>query len=135
MRVVFQCYQRAKKYHSNRCPLPTLYRQNLICPPASRLYINKLFSIPQTVSSCSRYTTFLLFGSRFHRQNLLQRSLLFTNYPHQIEVSLYADVSENIRRFESQSINNFSGYDITKRGLGVSLPVPSCSLGYRECLG
>ena len=65
------CYHRAKKYHSNHCPLPTLYlRQNLICPPASRLYLKELLSILQTVSSCSRYTIFLLFGSRFHRQNL-----------------------------------------------------------------
>ena len=32
--------------------------------------------------------------------------------PHQIEVSLYADILENILPFESQSINNFSGYDI-----------------------
>ena len=32
------CYHRAKKYHPKRFPLPTLYlRQNLICPPASRL--------------------------------------------------------------------------------------------------
>ena len=53
--------------------LPTLYytlRQNLICPPASRLYLKELFNILQAVSSCSRYTTFFLFGSRFHRQNL-----------------------------------------------------------------
>ena len=40
-----------------------------------------LLSILQTVSTCARYTTFLPFGSRFHRQNLLipQRSLLFTH--------------------------------------------------------
>ena len=63
------CYHRAKKYHPKRFPLPTLYlRQNLICPPASRL--KELLNILQTVSSCSRYTTFFRFGSRFHRQNL-----------------------------------------------------------------
>ena len=49
--------------------LPT-FRQNLICPPASHLYLKELLSILQTVSSCSRYITFFLFGSRFHRQNL-----------------------------------------------------------------
>ena len=65
------CYHRAKKYHPKRFPLPTLYlRQNLICPPASRLYLKELLNILQAVSSCSRYTTFFLFGSRFHRQNL-----------------------------------------------------------------
>ena len=64
-------YHRAKKYHPKRFPLPTLYlRQNLICPPASRLYLKELLNILRTVSSCSRYTTFFLFGSRFHRQNL-----------------------------------------------------------------
>ena len=65
------CYHLSKKYHPNRCPLSTLFlRQNLICQPASRLYLKKLLSILQTVSSCSRYTTFLLSGSRFHQQNL-----------------------------------------------------------------
>ena len=43
---------------------------NLICPQASRLYLKELLNILQTVSSCSRYTTFFRFGSRFHRQNL-----------------------------------------------------------------
>ena len=73
------CYHRAKKYHSNHCPLPTLYlRQNLICPPESRLCLNKLLSILQTVSSSSRYIILFLFGRSFHRQNLPQRSPLFT---------------------------------------------------------
>ena len=65
------CYHRAKKYYPKCFPLPTLFlRQNLICPPASRLYLKELLNILQTVSSCSRYTTFFRFGSRFHRQNL-----------------------------------------------------------------
>ena len=109
------CYHRAKNYHPNRCPLPTLYlRQNLICPQASRLHLKELLSILQTVSSCSRYTTFLLFGSRFHRQNLPQRSPLFTHLPHQIEISLNADVSGNTLPFVSPCINNFSDYDISQ---------------------
>ena len=70
-------------------------------------YLKKLLSILQTVSYCSRCTICLLFGSRFHGQNLLQRS--------QIEVSLYADVSENILLFASQSMNNISRIDISQR--------------------
>ena len=110
------CYHRAKKYHPTLFPLPTLYlRQNLICPPASRLYLKELLNILQTVSSCSKYTAFFLFGSRFHRQNLpipkrspLIRSDLRTN------LSLNADVSENTLPFVSQSINNFSDYGISQ---------------------
>ena len=114
--------------HPKRFPLPTLYlRQNLICPPASSLYLKKLLSILQTVSSCSRYTTFFHFGSRFHRQNfkpIPKRSPLFTN------LSLNADVLENTLPFVSQSINNFSDYDMTGSvpWLGVSLSIPLCSL-------
>ena len=78
--------------------------------PASELFISKgLLNILQTVSSCSRYTTFFLFGSRFRRQNLpipkRFRSDLRTN------LSLNADVLENTLLFVSQSINNFSDYD------------------------
>ena len=56
-------------------------RQNLICPPANRLYLKKLLNILQTLSSCSRYTTFFLFESRFHQQNLPvpKRFPLFTH--------------------------------------------------------
>ena len=107
------CYHRAKKYHPKLFPLPTLYLcQNLICPPASRLYLNELLSILQTVSSCSRYTTFFLFGSRFHRQNLLYPSALRSDL--RTNRSLNADVSENTLPFVSQSINNFSDYDISQ---------------------
>ena len=61
VRVVFANHH-AKKYHPKRFPLPTLYlHQNLICPPASRLYLKVLLNILQTVSSCSRYTTFSSF--------------------------------------------------------------------------
>ena len=106
------CYNLAKKYHPNRFPLPTQYlRQNLICPPASRLYLKELLNILQTVSSCSRYTTFFRFGSRFHRQNLPipKRSPLSDLRTNLI---VNADVSENTLPFVSQSINNFSDYDI-----------------------
>ena len=111
------CYHRAKKYHLNCCPLSTLYLcQNLICPPVSRLYLKELLSILQTVSYCSRYTTFFLFGSRFHRQNLPIPPTLSAIYALTIsdrgKGSLNADVSENTLLFESQSINNFSDYDI-----------------------
>ena len=59
---------RAKNYHQNLCLFPTQYlRWNLICPPASHLYLKKLLSILHIVNSCSRYTICLLFGSRFHR--------------------------------------------------------------------
>ena len=44
--------------------------------------------------------------------------------PHQVEVSLYADILENILPFESQSINNFSGYDISQ---SVDRECPSLS--------
>ena len=60
----------------------TIYlRQNLICPPASRLHLKELLSILQSVSSCSRYSTLFRFGSCFHRQNLPipKRSPLFTH--------------------------------------------------------
>ena len=111
-----------EEIHPKRFPLPTLYlRQNLICPaPASRLYLKELLSILQTVSSCSRYTTFFLFGSRFHRQNLplSKRSPLRTNF------SLNADVSENALPFVSQSINNFSDYGISQ---SVDWECPSLS--------
>ena len=107
------CYHRAKKYHPKRFPLPTLYlRQSLICPPATCLYLKDLLNILQTVSSCSRYTIFFLFGSRFHRQNVpipkRFRSDLRTN------LSLNADVSENTFPFVRQSINDFSDYDISQ---------------------
>ena len=108
------CYHRAKKYHPNRFPFPTQYlRQNLICPPASRLYLKELLNILQTVSSCSRYTTFFRFGSRFHRQNLPipKRSPLSDLRTNLI---VNADVSENTLPFVSQSINNFSDYDISQ---------------------
>ena len=103
-----------KKYHLNCCPLPTLYlRPNLICPPASRLYLKELLSILQTVSSCSRYATFLLFGSRFHRQNLPTPTLsaIYALTPYQIEVSLNADVSENTLPASVCEPNNFSASD------------------------
>ena len=45
--------------------------------------------------------------------------------------SLNADVAENTLPFVSQSRNSFTDYDISQSVLlGVSLSVPSCSLGY-----
>ena len=78
---------------------------------ASSLYLKELLSILQTVSSCSRYTTFPLFGSRFHRQNFYTPTLsaIYALLAISDRVSLNADVSENTFRFVSQSMNNFSG--------------------------
>ena len=76
------------------------------------------------MSSCSRYTTFLLFGSLFHSTKLTYTPTLSAIYaltPYQIEVSLHVDVSENTLPFVNQSINNFSDWHIRKRGLRVSL--------------
>ena len=101
--------------NTTRCAFPFrhyIFANNRICPPANRLYLKELLNILQAVSSCSRYTTFILFGSHFHRQNLpiSKRTLpsdLCTN------LSLNADVWENRLPFVSQSINNFSDYDIS----------------------
>ena len=111
--LFFATIVRRNTTRNDSCFPETLYlRQNLICPPASRLYLKGLLNILQTVSSCSRYTIFFLFGSRFHRQNLPIpkhfRSDLRTN------LSLNADVSENTLPFVSQSINNFNDYDISQ---------------------
>ena len=90
----------------------TYLRQNLICPPASRLYLKELFNILQTVSFCSRYTTFFFLEFAFIDKTYLYpnalRSDLRTNH------SLNADVSENTLPFVSQSINNLSDYDISQ---------------------
>ena len=103
-----------KKYHPKRFPLPTLYlRQNLrIYLPASRLYLKELFNILQTVRPCLRYTTFFLFRRRFHRQNLPIPKRFHSDL--RTNLSLNADVSENTLLFVSQSINNFSDYDISQ---------------------
>ena len=109
------CYHCANKYHPKHFPLPTLYlRQNLICLPASRLYLKETISLSilQIVSSCSRYTTFFPFGSRFHRQNLPIRKRSPLRF--RTNISLNADVSVNTVPFVSQSISNFSDYDISQ---------------------
>ena len=87
-------------------------------PLPGRLYLKELLNILQTVSSCSRYTTFFRIGNPFHRQNAL-RSDLRTN------LSRNADVSENKLPFVSQSINNFSDCDISQPMTGS---VPLCPL-------
>ena len=104
------CYHRAKKYHPKRLPLPTLYlRQNLIYPPASRLYLKELLNIFQTVSSCSRHITFFLFGSRFHRQYLPIPNALA-----QIYALTLVLMRTSRKTHYSQSINNFSDYDMSQ---------------------
>ena len=114
VRVVFANHH-AKKYHPKRFPLLTLYlHQNLICPPASRLYLKVLLNILQTVSSCSRYTTFSSFVLEVAS---IDKTYLYPNALRtdlRTNLSLNADVSENTLPFVSQSINNFSDYDISQ---------------------
>ena len=98
------------KYSYNFCQLKLRMKKLLIW---SRVpYYNK------TVNSCSRFTTFLLFGSCFHRQNLPNPNAL--RYLHRLN----ADVSENTLPFVSQSINNFSDYD---KSQSVDWECPSLS--------
>ena len=62
------CYHRAKKYHPNRFPLPTLYlRQNLMCPLANRLYLKGTIEHSSNCEFLLKIYHFLSFGSRFHR--------------------------------------------------------------------
>ena len=106
------CYHRAKKYHSKYFPLPTLYpRQNLICPPASLLYLKELLNILQTVSFAQDIPL-----SFFLEVAFIDKTYLYPNalcYLH-TNLSLNADVSENTLPFMSQSINNFSDYEISQ---------------------
>ena len=100
----------------------TVYlRQNLVCPLASRLYLSELLSIVQTVSSCSRYTT-----SFFLKVAFIDKTYLYPNALRylRINLSLKADVSKNTLPFVSQSINNFSDYDISQ---SVDWECPSLS--------
>ena len=72
--------------------------------------LKELLNILQTVSFCSRYTTSFVLEVAFIDKtypNAL-RSDLRTN------LSLNADASENALPFVSQSINNFSNYDISQ---------------------
>ena len=49
---------------------------------------------------------------------------LTTSHCHQIEVRLYADISENTIPFEDQSINDFSGIDISQIVEAVCFSTP-----------
>ena len=123
------CYHCAKKYHPNRCPLSTLYlRQNLVCPPASRLYLKELLSILQTVSSCLKICHFPSFwkslSSTKHTCTPTLSAIYTLTISDREQGSLNADVSENSLPFVSQSINNFSDYDISQ---SVYLECPSLS--------
>ena len=71
--------------------------------------------VPTANCRCSN-TIFHHFETRFHRQTVSPRypPLFCFHYEHQIEVGLDADVSGNILPFESPSINNFSGIDISQ---------------------
>ena len=60
------------------------------------------------MSSYSRYTTFFLFESLFHRQSLPIPK------PSPLRFTHYADVSENTLPFVSQSRNIFSDYDLSQ---------------------
>ena len=123
------CYHRTKKYHPKRFPLPKLYlRQNLICPPASRIYLKELLNYLQTVSSCSRYTTFFHFGSRFHRQNLSipKRSPLRF-------VLMRTSRKTHFRLWANLQITLMT-MTYHKAMTGNAPFVPSCSLDFMDCL-
>ena len=116
------CYHRAKKYHPNPCPFSTLYlRQNLICPPASRLYLKELLSI-----LLLKIYHFPSFWKSLSLIKLTYTPTLSVIYAPTVsdrgQGSLNVDVSGNILPFVSQSINNFSDYDISQRValLGIS---------------
>ena len=111
------CYHRAKKYHPSRCPLSTLYlRQNLICPPASCLYLKELFISKGTVehtSNCEfllkiyHFPSFWKSLSSTKRTNTPTLSAIDTlTIADRGQGSLNADVSGNTLPFVSQPINN-----------------------------
>ena len=112
-------------------PLPP---SDTISSPKSNMPASEPFISKGTVEHTSnsefllRYTTFLLFGSRFHRQNLPITQTLSAMYALTIsdrrQGSLNSDVSENTLPFVSQSINNFNYHDISQR---VDWECPSLS--------
>ena len=106
------CNHRAKKYHPKRFPLPTLYlRQNLICPPASRLYLKELLNILHwNCEFLLKIYHFLSFWKSLSSTKLTYTQTLSA----QIYALTLVDVSENTLPFVSQSINNFSDYDISQ---------------------
>ena len=112
------CYHHAKKYYPNRCPLSTLYlRQNLIYPPASRL---KSEVAVEHTSNCEFLLKIFIpsFWKEVSSTKLTYFPTLSAIYALTIsnggQGSLNADVSENTLPFVSQSINNFSDYDISQ---------------------
>ena len=64
------------------------------------------------MSSCSRYTTFFLLEVAFIDKTYLHQHALHSDL--RTNLSFNADVSENTLPFVSQSINNFSDYDISQ---------------------
>ena len=81
------------------------------------------WSLFPTANCRCRNTIFHHFETRFYRQTVSPRypPLFCFHWEHHIEVGLDADVSENILPFESPSINNFSGIDISQ-GLDREFP-------------
>ena len=107
------CYHRAKNYHSKGFPLPTLYlRQNLICPPASRLYLKELLNIFKLWVLAQDIPLSFFLEVAFIDKTCLYPNALRSDL--RTKLSLNADVSENTLPFVSQSINNFSDYDISQ---------------------
>ena len=97
-------------------------------PPGSRLYLKELLNILQTVSSCSRYITFFLLEVAFIDKTYLYPNALRSDL--RTNLSLNADVSENTLPFVSQSMNNFSDYDISQtHDWDFPSLSPHCSLG------
>ena len=96
--------------------------------PASEPFISK--GTVEHTSNCEfllKIYHFPSFWKSFSSTKLTYTPTLYAIYaltPNQIEVSLNADVSESTLPFVSQSINNFSDYDISQ---SVDWECPSLS--------
>ena len=104
-------------------PPESLPASDSISSPKSDMLASEPFISKETVEHTSN-SEFLLkiyhFPSLWKSLSSTKRtytptlSAIYVLTPYQIEVSLNADVSENTLPFVSQSINNFSDYDISQ---------------------
>ena len=104
--------------------------------PASEPFISK--GTIEHYSNCEfllKIYHFLSFWKSLFDKTYLYKKALRSDL--RTNLSLNADVSENTLPFVSQSINNFSDYDISQTHdgdrPGVSLSVPSCFLDSQKC--
>ena len=108
------CYHRAKKYHPKRFPLPTLLSSPKSDMPASEPFISK--GTIEHSSNCEFLLKIYHFLS-FFEVPFIDKTHLFPKALRSdlsTKLSLNVDVSENTLPFVSQSINNFSDYDISQ---------------------